>query len=67
MACCSVTDILPLTGTLWSQGVVLIFLLKSRVNFPFDNEFSALKVWKQERSLLDQSIKRCCNVVSVMQ
>ena len=23
------------------------------MDFPFDNEFSALKVWKQEMSLLD--------------
>ena len=26
------------------------------MDFPFDNEFSALKVWKQERSHLHQTL-----------
>ena len=42
MAYCSVAE-----GTLWSQC-----LQYSRVTFPLDNEFSALK--GNERSLLDQ-------------
>ena len=40
------------------------------MDFPFDNELSALKMWKQDRSLLDKldtSMKRCCNILSVLQ
>ena len=46
----------PTYGTLWSQGVVFKKLLCIICGFSFDNEFSALKVWKQERSPLHQTL-----------